>query len=508
MKKNNSRKKVSELWGAAFTKKPSEAVIAFTSGRDVTSISPADLKLIPYDLWTNKAHALMLEKTGIISKFEAKKILKGLLKLEQLAVKDNFLLDPNKEDVHTNIESWLIKELGIEIAGKLHTARSRNDQIVTDMRLYLRDQVLVFINNSVELVQTLIGLAKKYESAPFPGFTHHQHAMVTTFGHILAGFATMINRDIERFKGWYSLHNVSPLGNTVSYGTSFPVDRVLTAKFLAFDGPDTNSMDAITNRWETEADLAYSVIILMNHLSLIAQTLIILSMPEFGMVKLADEFSTGSSIMPQKKNPDPLEIIKGKAGFAQGQLLSLLSMGKNNFIGFNRDSQWTKYVVMDLLSECELAPTILAGALSTMAVNTKTMATQCHKSFIGATTLMEQLVATYNLPMRQVKMVVEKAVKGSAGQDKVIFAALYQALREEGLVLPITESQVVAWQEPEIIIGLTKSFGGPGKKSMKQILVLLAKQVEDHQKWLLQKKKDKQKALKLYTDAMILLERK
>ncbi|MDP3093202.1 MAG: argininosuccinate lyase [bacterium] len=495
-------KKSSKLWGAAFTKEPSEAVIAFTAGRDVASVFPADAKLIPYDLWTNKVHALMLGKNGIIPKSDAGKILKGLLKLEQLVAAGKFHLDPSKEDVHTNIESWLTEKLGIEIAGKLHTARSRNDQVVTDMRLYLRDQVLIFVSNNIGLIQTLIKLAETYKSVPFPGFTHHQHAMVTTFGHILAGFAAMISRDIERLKGWYSLHNVSPLGNAVAYGTSFPVDRTLTAKLLAFDGPDTNSMDAITNRWEPEADLAYSVVVLMNHLSLTAQTLIILATPEFGMMKLADEFSTGSSIMPQKKNPDPLEAIKGKAGFVCGQLLSLLSIGKSNFIGFNRDSQWTKYIVMDLLSECEPAPAVLTGVLSTMMVNTKIMETWCHKGFIGATTLMEQLVTIYALPMRQAKVLVEKGVKGSVGQDRVTFTALCQALREEGLALPITESQIVAWQEPGTIIELTKSFGGPGKKSMKQGLTLLAKQLAGYQKWFSQKKKDRGKALELLADAI------
>jgi len=495
-------KKSLKLWGAAFTKEPSRAVIAFTAGRDVASVSPADAKLIPYDLWTNKVHVLMLGKNGIIPKSDAGKILKGLLKLEQLVAAGKFRLDPNKEDVHTNIESWLTEKLGIEIAGKLHTARSRNDQVVTDIRLYLRDQVLTFVGNNIGLVQTLLKLAKIYQAVPFPGFTHHQHAMVTTFGHILAGFATMIIRDIERLKGWYILHNISPLGNAVAYGTSFPVDRTLTAKLLAFDGPDTNSMDAITNRWEPEADLAYSVVVLMNHLSLIAQTLILLATPEFGMVELSDKFSTGSSIMPQKKNPDPLEVIKGKAGFVHGQLVGLLSMGKSNFIGFNRDSQWTKYIVMDLLSECEPAPAVLTGVLLTMMVNTKIMETWCRKGFIGATTLMEQLVAMYALPMRQVKVVVEKAVKRSVGQDKVTFTSLCQSLQEEGLALPITESQVAAWQEPETIIGLTKSFGGSGKKSMKQELTLLAKQLAGHQKWLLQKKKDKGKALKSLTDAI------
>ncbi|MCX6794282.1 MAG: lyase family protein, partial [Candidatus Gottesmanbacteria bacterium] len=321
-----------------------------------------------------------------------------------------------------------------------------------------------------------------------------QHAMVTTFGHILAGFASMIIRDIERFEAWFSLHNQSPLGNTVAYGTSFPVDKKMTAKLLGFDGPDLNSMDAITNRWEPEADLAFAVTILMNHLSLIAETLILMATPEFGMVKLADQFSTGSSIMPQKKNPDPLEVIKGKAGFVQEQLVSLLAMGKSNFIGYNRDSQWTKYIIMDLVSECAPAPTVLAGVISTMSVNTDIMESWCHKGFIGATTLMEQLTSEFHLPMRQAKVIIEKAVKGSVGQEKVMFSALQQALADEGVSVPITEAQVFAWQDPATIISLTKSFGGPGKHSMKTSLKKLKKKLTSHNGWLLKKQHEKETA--------------
>ena len=229
----------------------------------------------------------------------------------------------------------------------------------------------------------------------------------------------------------------------------------------------------------------------MNHLSLIAETLILLATPEFGMVKLADQYSTGSSIMPQKKNPDPLEVVKGKAGFAQGQLVGLLSMGKSNFIGFNRDSQWTKYIIMDLVSECESAPTVLAGALSTMSVNTDVMESWCHKGFIGATTLMEQLISELHLPMRQAKVIVEKAVKGSVGQEKVTFSALKQSLTDEGLRVPITEAQVTSCQVPATIISLTKSFGGPGKNSMKTSLKKLKKKLTSHKAWLMKKQKER-----------------
>ncbi len=463
-------KQTNKLWGAAFDQEPSDAVIRFTAGRDVQPVAEADAALLPYDLWVNKAHCVMLAKTGIIPASDAATILGGLMKLEKVVKAGKFILDPAKEDVHTNIESWLTATLGIEVAGKLHTARSRNDQVVTDMKLYLRDQVLKFITNTIGVSQTLLGLADTYKSVPFPGFTHHQHAMVTTFGHVLAGFASMILRDIERFEGWCTLHNLNPLGNAVSYGTSFPIDKKMTAEFLGFDGPDHNSMDAITNRWEPEADLGFAITVMMNHLSLIAETLILLSTPEFGMVKLSDAFSTGSSIMPQKKNPDPLEVMKGKAGFAQGQLMSLLSMGKANFIGYNRDSQWTKYIVMDLINECASAPLVLAGVLESLTVHADVMESWCHKGYIGSTTVMEHIIQEKHISMREAKVMVEKLVKAGSGALDL---------------------------DPKMIIAHTKSYGGPGKNSMKASLKKLKKQLTGHKQWLTKKQHEKEDAYTL-----------
>lgn len=462
---NMKTKQTNKLWGAAFEAEPSEAVIAFTAGRDVASVPPADCALIPYDVWVNKAHCVMLAKTGIISAGDGAKLLAGLIELEKLAKAGKFTLDPAKEDVHTNIESWLTAKLGIGVAGHLHTARSRNDQIVTDMRLYLRDQALVYVANVMMLAHTLLALADQHKGLPMPGFTHHQHAMVTTFGHVLAGFASMIIRDIVRFQGWFTLHNQNPLGNAAAFGTSFPVDRTLTASLLAFDGPDHNSMDAITNRWEPEADLAFDIFIFMNHLSLIAQTLILLSTTEFGMVKLADAFSTGSSMMPQKKNPDPLEVIKGKTAFAQGQLVSLLSLGKGNFVGYNRDSQWTKYIVMDCINECTPASVVMKGVLETLTVNQQAMEAWCHKGFIGATMLMEHIIQESQTPLREAKVMVEKRLKASAGQDKI-----------------------------STTISLSTSYGGPGKGSMETSLKNLNKLLASHKLWLLKKQKEKEAA--------------
>lgn len=485
------------LWGKAFTNKPTEAVINFTAGRDVNPVQPADYHLIPYDIWGSKAHCIMLYKQEIIDKADAQEILKGLLEIEKLVTRGKFLLDANKEDVHTNIESWLVEKYGPTHIGKLHTARSRNDQSSVDTRLFIRDKVLEYISKINDLTDSLVVQAEKYQDFLMPGFTHHQHAMMTTFGHILLGFAVMLNRDCERFTTWYSLHNTNPLGSTAGYGTSFPIDQHLTTKLLGFDSPALNSMDPITNRWEPEADMIFAISVLMNHLSLMAQTFILFTTPQFGMITLSDKYSTGSSIMPQKKNPDPLEVIKGKTAYISGLLQSLLSLGQNNFIGYNRDSQWSKYVLVDSIEETILAPAIMQGVIKTMHVHKKDMEKWCSKSFIGATTLMEQLASKHNITLRKAKMSVEKAVKYSTGNDHVTYDALKKALSEENVLISITEEEVKQYQNPLEIIKITQSFGGPGKKALKKNALLLQKSINKQKKWLKMRVEEKKKALKL-----------
>lgn len=480
--------KTKKLWGHAFEAETEKDVIEFTSGRDVTGILPADLTLLPYDILGNKVHCVMLFRQGIISRKDAATILKGLSEIEAAASKGNFRLDETKEDVHTNIESWLTQKYGIDRIGKLHTARSRNDQSNLDTRLYLRDQVRNFVSELSVLAQTFLDSAAKNENTLMPGFTHHQHAMVTTFGHLMLMFASMMQRDARRFTNWYSLHNKNPLGAIAAYGTSFHIDRNLTSRLMAFDGPEVNSLDQITNRWEAEADLGFAIVVLMNHLSVIAQTLILFAMPQSAMVKVDERYSTGSSIMPQKKNPDSLEVVKGKASVAAGLLQGLLGLGKASFIGYNRDSQWAKYLMMDLIRECRLAPRIVQGVVKTLSVDRKKMESWCHKGFIGSTTLLEQLASIYKLPFRKAKVIVEKAVKYSDDKNKVTYEALRKALEEEQVSVSVTAGQVRQWQDPRVILALTKSSGGPSPASLRKSI----KKLENEGKKLLTWLKDRE----------------
>jgi len=498
-------KKVTKLWGTTFNKVASKSTIKFTSGRDVHSKKPADDNLLPYDLWGNKAHCIMLYKQGLINKKDAQIILRGLNEIEDLWKKGNFPLDPSKEDVHTNIESWLIKKYGLESTGKLHTARSRNDQSSLDVRLYLRDQVLAFLEANISIIKMLLAKGKEYKNAIMPGFTHYQHATPTNFGHILMAFAFMVIRDNNRFANYFNLHNFNPLGAITAYGTTFSIDQGLTTKFFGFDALEKNSLDVISNKWEAEADLAFAIVVLMNHLSLIAQTLIVFSTPEFGFVKLDEEYSTGSSIMPQKKNPDPLEVIKAKASLASGMLQGLLGIGKNNFIGYNRDSQWSKYLIMDLVDECITVPSVMSEVIEILSIDRKKMEIWAHKNFIGSTSILEQLVSDYQIPFRKAKIIVEKAIKYSQNDNIVTYQALLKALEKEEKLIKVKEDELNKWQDPNWIIQQLKSAGGPGLESMETMAKEISQALKSQHNFLNSKVKQIENAYLLLNKEIIKL---
>ena len=488
--------KIDRLWGGRFEELPSREMVDFLSGRDVKGIPPCDERLIPYDLWGDRAHVLMLCQEAILSKQDGKKILKGLSEIEMLYRKGKFGLDPSKEDVHSNIESYLIERVGIESGGRVHTGRSRNDQIVLDMRLYLRDQVLEFVEGLIVLIDSLLQKAEEHRSTIMPGYTHHQHAVATTFSHFLLSFGEAFERDAQRFGHWFDLFNRNPLGAAAGYGTSFNLDRQLTSKLLGFDGPTENVIDSITERWEPEAELAYDAAVMLDHLSTVAQTLILLSTHEFNMVRLNDRHCSGSSIMPQKRNPCSLEVIKAKASFAHGMLVSLLSVGKALFMGFNRDTQWTKYWIMDLVDESKPALPVMADVIRLLEVKKTQMLKQAQEEFLGATALMEWLVRHGPLPMRKAKMAMERAVKYSEkeGRGKVSYQSLRKALSEMKMNIPITERDVERNQKPERILAQTSSVGTPSERRIKENIASLQKKVRAHRGWVVHKRMGIEKA--------------
>lgn len=464
---------------------PPQEMIDFLSGRDVRGIGPCDEKLIPYDLWGSRAHVLMLSRQGILSSTDGKKILKALNEIERLYRDGKFKLDPSKEDVHSNIESFLIRRIGIESGGKIHTGRSRNDQVTLDMRLYLRDQVLDFVNGLIGLMEALLRKAEEHRGTIMPGYTHHQHAMATTFGHLLLAFGEALLRDLQRWVHWFELFNNNPLGAAAGYGTSFDLDRKLTSRLLGFQGPSGNTTDPVTQRWEPEMEAAYDIAAMLNHLSTMAQTFILLSTREFQMVRLDDRHSSGSSIMPQKRNPDSLEVIKAKASFSQGVLVSLLSVGKGLFMGYNRESQWTKYWIMDLVEESKPALAVMADVVTLLQVNESRMIEEARRDFLGATPLMEWMVYSCDLPLRKAKRVMEKAVRYSEeeGLEEVSHRSLTRALREMRVEASVPERDVRRVQNPKGMLAGVKSIGMPAENRIKENIAFLRKRVHEMRGW-------------------------
>jgi len=339
--------KTSKLWGSRLKKTPAKGLLEFTSGRDMKNTQPYD----------------------VIDKKEVRSILKGLNEVETAYLKGKFALDPASEDVHSTVEGYLIEHYGMESAGRLHAGRSRNDQVVVDMRLYLRAEVMDCINLLLILMDALTAVAKVHVGTVMPGYTHHQPAMVSSWGHLLFSYAVSLKRDVERLINWYTMFNINPLGGTAGYGTCLPLDRDLTAKLMGFDGVHESSLDPPQNRWEPEIELSYDISVMMNHLSNLAQTLIMLSTP-------------------------------GKAAYAHGVVMTLLSMGRSLFAGYNRDSQWSKYPVMDVIDECKPSLNVMKEIIISLKFDKKNAYRWCEKAFISATDVVEWLVQKHHLPFR------------------------------------------------------------------------------------------------------------
>jgi argininosuccinate lyase len=438
----------------------------------------------------------MLARKGILPKPVARVLSKGLGEIENAWTHQKFYLDPSQEDVHSNVENWLIRKYGLEVGGRLHTARSRNDQVAVDVRLYLRDCVLNFLSELISLINILLNHAQKEGKTISPGYTHHQPAQITTLGHIWLSFAESLNRDRQRFQEWFQRFNENPLGSMTGYGTSFAIDRNLTSKLLGFDKPCPNSLDPIQNRWEPEAEMGFAIAAMMNHLSSLAQTLILGSTGEFGLFRLDDDYCTGSSMMPQKRNPDPLEIIKAKAADAHGLLASLLAIGRSLFLGYNRDTQWSKYLIMDLIDECLPVPRIMGEIIGSLSIHKGKMMALCQKGFISAPDILERLVQEWGLSFRQAKVAVEKAVKYSEaeGEEQISLSALGRSLQEEGLSLKIEQSFVPKAQDPQLIVSRRKAIGGTSPQALERNIAILTHSLQDAARWLAQKRNQELKA--------------
>ncbi len=394
--------KAGQLWGGRFTKKPDETFARFNNSFQF------DKRLFEADVRASIAHANGLRGAGVLSDAEAGSIQDGLRALLDRAKTDaSFFDDNNAEDVHSFIESKLVALVG-EVGKKLHTGRSRNDQVATAFRLWLRGENEAILNSVRELQRALLALAERHREAVMPGYTHLQRAQPVLFAHWCLAYFEMFLRDRERLVGVSKRINMMPLGSAALAGTSFPIDREAVAKELGFDGVSANSLDAVSDR-DFAVEFVAACSLIMVHLSRLAEDLIIYSTAEFGFIELSDAVSTGSSLMPQKKNPDALELIRGKAGRVFGHQMALLAVLKGLPLAYNKDMQEDKEAVfdcVDTVTDCLQAAVVLLRYITLNEAQTRDAAT---KGFLNATELADYLV-TKGVPFRTAHDLVGKIV--------------------------------------------------------------------------------------------------
>lgn len=391
-----------KLWGGRFGVQTADVVEAFTSSIDV------DWRLYRHDIAGSIAHAKMLARRRIISAREGQKIVRGLKAIQKEIERDRFSFSHTDEDIHMNIERRLIQKIGAS-GEKLHTARSRNDQVALDMRLYLRDEIQVISSCLEDLKLDLARTAKRHLKVIMPGYTHLQRAQPVLFSHHLLAYIEMFERDQERLKGCLERVNVLPLGSGALAGTTFPIDRAYVAKLLNVPRISKNSIDAVSDRDFVLEFLAISAILFV-HLSRLAEELILWSSQEFDFIELPDAYCTGSSMMPQKKNPDVPELIRGKAGRLFGHLQALLTVMKGLPLAYNRDLQEDKVPLFDAVETVKACLEMMRQLVRQMRVRKEKMIAAARNGFMNATDLADYLVER-GMTFRSAHALVGKLVR-------------------------------------------------------------------------------------------------
>tara|TARA_Y100001935_G_C17281260_1_gene497614 strand:+ start:41 stop:1474 length:1434 start_codon:yes stop_codon:yes gene_type:complete len=400
------RKKVtaaSSIWGGRFDKGPSTLMKAINNSIDF------DKRLYLQDIIGSKAHAEMLVAQKILSKSDGDKIQAGLNTIEKEIARDRFDFNPDLEDIHMNIENRLSQLIG-ELAGRLHTARSRNDQVATDLRLWVRDAIDEIDVSLQAFQEVLIDIADEHATSVMPGFTHLQAAQPVTLGHHMLAYVEMFGRDRSRFQDCRKRLNECPLGAGALAGTSFDIDRKRTAIALGFTKPMVNSLDAVSDR-DFALEFLSAGSLLGVHLSRIAEEVVLWSSPQFGYIKISDQFSSGSSMMPQKRNPDAAELVRGKSGRLIGSLHALLIVLKGLPMTYGKDMQEDKQPVFDVADTLGLCISVMAGMLAEAEFNLERMKFDSGRGFTTATDLADWLVRVVKLPFRKAHKITGKLVK-------------------------------------------------------------------------------------------------
>ena len=447
-----------KLWDGRFSEKTAKVVEAFTASIDV------DSRLYPYDIEGSVAHCRMLARTGIIAQNEADVLIRGLNEIRGLLDRGEFEFDQRLEDIHMHIETRLFQLVG-NAAKKLHTARSRNDQVALDVRMYLREETRGMIHDLAALRKVFVGLAESGLDVAMPGYTHLQRAQPVLLGHHWMAYYEMFSRDGQRFLDALKRIDVMPLGSAALAGTTYPIDRHYVAELLGFAKVSANSIDSVSDRDFIIEFLAASSLCMM-HLSRLSEELILWSSSEFSFIELPDAFTTGSSIMPQKKNPDVPELVRGKTGRVFGDLVALLTLMKSLPLAYNRDMQEDKATLFSTVDTLKACIEVTAQMLPRIRVNADVMRRAAGRGFLEATDLADYLV-TRGMAFREAHSCVGKAVAFALSRKKELSELSLNDLK--GFSELIAED-VFEFLKVERMIDRRKSAGGTAAQNVRKAI--------------------------------------
>jgi argininosuccinate lyase len=448
---DNSMKKT---WGGRFGQDTDALVEEFTASIDV------DRRLYSWDILGSTAHANMLAACGVLTQEDLEAIIRGLDEIRQDIETGNFAFTVRLEDIHTHVEQRLIEKIG-EPGRKLHTARSRNDQVALDFRLYLRHETDTIIRLIRELQRTCVAIAEQHRETLFPGYTHLQRAQPVLFAHHLLAYYEMLQRDRERFVECRQRINVLPLGAAALAGTSYSIDREMVARELGFERVAANSLDAVSDR-DFAIEFSAFASLLMMHLSRLCEELVLWSSTEFGFIELDDAFCTGSSIMPQKKNPDVAELVRGKVGRVYGHLMALLTLMKSLPLAYNKDMQEDKEPVFDSVHTVQTSLRILAAMLRNMRVNTDRIAAVFNGGFMTATEIADYL-ARHDVSFRTAHEIVGALVRYCLETEKTLSALTLEEFRQFSEKF---DADVLKTVLPRHAVNSKTSFGGTAAQNV------------------------------------------
>ena len=460
-------KPANSMWGGRFSASPAEIM------EEINASIGFDKRLAPQDIRASKAHAAMLADAGIIAPEDAKAIIKGLDQVAAEIESGKMVFSRALEDVHMNVESRLKEMIGTP-AGRLHTARSRNDQVATDFRLYVRERLDGLDDALAGLQLALVRKAEAHAATVMPGFTHLQPAQPVTFGHHLLAYVEMIGRDRGRLADARTRLNECPLGSAALAGTSFPIDRHTTAKALGFDKPTDNSLDAVSDRDFVLETLAAASICAV-HLSRFAEEVVLWSTPQFGFIKLSDKFTTGSSIMPQKRNPDAAELTRAKVGRIAGAFQSLLIVMKGLPLAYSKDMQEDKEVAFDALDSLALAIAATTGMVEDMQPQEKVLLAAAGGGYSTATDLADWLVRVLKMPFRDAHHVTGRIVAAAEAKNLPLDKL---SLADMQAVEPRITDDVFSVLSPQNSVASRVSHGGTAPQNVAKMAAAWRKRLE------------------------------